>query len=827
MMKLYHVFAVMCVYVCATVVTNGQLAPIPNCNPAGYDPALVYEPGVDRFDPPTQTRSDGRLLTSHGYVKVIAVFVNFEDDEYEPNNTDWPTQPPLNCVGCEPELPIWVRQPGMLFTPVSAFGQTPFNPLVNSVSDYFWQMSRRDANNGLRVYGDCYYVKFPHTRQEVIASQMSVNAATVEIIERLDQVNGVDFSIYDRWSTRNLQQHQYQPNGVVDLVLVFWRNVTRDLPALDPMIDQLNALGYARASRYHLTAGATIGMAEAPQFIPVDNGQRSVFTGFVPLPFGAPGEYREIGAGITMVDWLEQVRPIRPSTGVPWGRFRELIHEFGHVLCGSHRESGPWSILSHSDCRGYGMSAAEMIYLGWANPRVVRKGDVLNESIQLGDLYTTGECIAVEIDRMANPRSAMSEPDGGNKWYLIENHQMLSPYDFGTSYDDNRQQSKGIYVLYEEDHCCPIRRRHIQSSSGEFTWSSVQNYPYQAGWLPSFERLVGVRSGGATQSEYLPVVPPRLIFADGAMRVASASPMYSEWIDGQATWNPQFLGIGGNDHHTACIKPVWSPWSSPSSDFSRQGSLTQPFETGVSISISSIDVNGTATLNVATDNVPIGPPSELLNLEYPSSVTVVPDGINPVDYSALFTWSASIEPDIAGYRVYRRPGVNTNGWELLETLSSSTLSFQDDESTYPFSMLPHLNYLLSVQYKVKAYDTEGLESNDCLTQTVAVAYATSPCCYPYMELNSIDVVEQPKGIAFPNPATSTITLAPSFVNQFAGGQVEVVVSKASGETVYCEEFEWDYRRERVLLFIEHLVPGAYYASLKSDKATAHFSFVKQ
>ncbi|MBK6419327.1 MAG: hypothetical protein IPF79_09080 [Ignavibacteria bacterium] len=466
-------------------------------------------------------------------MKIVVVFVDFADDTYAPNSPEWP-------IG---QAPIWVNN-GSLFTPTAQYSEVAFNPEPRSVSDYFWQMSQKSFDDGLRIYGDCFYVQFPKTRQQVFDQNITIDDATTTVVGILD--NQIDFATYDRWTSRERFQHNYAPDGVVDLFVIVWRNLVKDLVANTPFRSGLEARGFGVKSAVGLAVNPVPGN-EMPRLLPVDNGARSIYTEWA--PYAANGFWQPYGASIHMMNWLSDIGGAlvhTRSNGIYDGVFRELIHEIGHHLHGHHRQSGAWSVLSVSDSRSYAMSAAELIDLGWIEPVIIRKSGTVPENIQLGDLYTTGDVLAIEVESLTNPLNVdKSTPEGlynsseGSKWYFVENHQMISPYDFtigrlpvwGSSESTARGASRGLYITYNEDQI-GFARQHVQSASGEFMWNNDRNATF---WgrsnFPVFERLEQTRSDGSTHSEQIPLATPRDF---GGPVPLSVFPVYLMWQGGTA-----------------------------------------------------------------------------------------------------------------------------------------------------------------------------------------------------------------------------------------------------------------------------------------------------
>jgi hypothetical protein len=364
-----------------------------------------------------------------------------------------------------------------------------------------------------------------------------------------------------------------------------------------------------------------------------------------------------------------------------------------------------------------------------------------------------------------------------------------------------------------------------------FAWNSEYEFvPPWGGKIPAFKRLAQVRRGGATRSESIPLTKPWI--APGKRDALKEHPIYSEVIDETPRLRQYWLGEFPGDHHSATQKPIWSPWSSPGSTYTDHGrrTATTPFKpvvTNASMHIVS-DSDGVYTIDVCADGTPIGPPDEVINLACPLSVGIAPDDPEPILYSASITWSPNLEPDFDTYRVWRRPGVTTNNWEVIAEVNDGDTVYHDTVSTNPFGALPEHTILRTVRYAVDAVDTDGNVSLRCRDKAVTIDWMSGEPPWPhYLDTAGVNSVamrlSQAAAIVSPNPARNYIRVTPTTLSGYVG-TATLRVYAGSGSLLDAFEFRWDTNRESVTTTIADYPPGSYAVVLQrgSDLSTARF-----
>jgi hypothetical protein len=158
-------------------------------------------------------------ITAQGALNVLFIYVQFPDNNYSPGNPNWPKdQPPAYMNATVDE--IW----------------SP-TPTSGGFTDYFNQMSF----NSLRVTGRSVSVTTPHSRSWYLQNHWQAGAIHREVIQQLDQTT--DFAEFDHWRYNSEYDLTNSADGVVDMILMMWRDIasdTTDPPPPAPSIARIN-----------------------------------------------------------------------------------------------------------------------------------------------------------------------------------------------------------------------------------------------------------------------------------------------------------------------------------------------------------------------------------------------------------------------------------------------------------------------------------------------------------------------------------------------------------------------------------------------------------
>jgi hypothetical protein len=307
-------------------------------------------------------------LPSQGTIKVLYVFVQFPDDNYQPSNSAWPKG------GLPSNYNNWIDQ-------TWSSNATPY-----SMTDYFNQMSL----NSLHFIGKKVSVITPHARWWYKQNGKSRSYIHQEIINQLDPT--WNFSEFDNWKKINVYNHQNIPDTKVDWVCFVWRNIAmeyegRSDTTKDDMMNLLNMGWYG-----------TTGVSS----VSVDGGLRFVTS-----------------AGATVADYFFK------------DSFRFAIHEFAHYLLGGndmHNGHGFWAMLSGYEVRSYMINCYERYRLGWCNLTTVSSSTQTISNATLPDFITTGIAYRIEINAATNQYFYIENHQRISRW---DNCSINSPSETG------------------------------------------------------------------------------------------------------------------------------------------------------------------------------------------------------------------------------------------------------------------------------------------------------------------------------------------------------------------------------------------------------------
>ncbi len=440
--------------------------------------------------------------------------------------------------------------------------------------------------------------------------------ATRHVIEHMD-TTGFDFSPYDLWKRISVYNLQNIPDGVVDMIFACYRK-------------WYSGSGFIAEGWADLGAGGTF---------PVDNGQRFVQTGYP--------AWGNDGSGVTVVKMIEYA-PNNP-------RLEHVEHEFGHYLGLPHNYSGGlWSLMGHRHPNiSSFMNAYEREQLGWISYTDVTTN---GQTATISDFGTTGVAYRVTIP--------------GGESFLVENHQLFSPYDLV-----DLTGGAGLYIL--QRHSSNLLR--VVAADGRWNWSNpywIPN-PFGGGTIPVYKREQINRNLGYTDKVDIP-------------HSQNGTGLMHAWLDehtGALKTGPRYKG-DGKDRFTFAENNMFSPWSAYAA-YNWNGTSTTTV---------GVEITGTSGSNINvkfyTTTPASGPPSK------PQDLRISTSNGHP-----RLTWTLNGEPDVnptGNYLIHRR--IRTSGWgnwSLLATVSGSTAQYVDE------SLGGAPNGPDSVQYKIQARDVAG------------------------------------------------------------------------------------------------------------------------
>lgn len=352
--------------------------------------------------------------------------------------------------------------------------------------------------------------------------------------------------------------------------------------------------------------------------------------------------------------------------------FDSPIHEFGHYLGLPHQyDGGLWSVMGQRNSNvSYCMNSFEREQMGWITFTDIT---VDGTTASIPDFASTGTAYRVSVP-------------GSKTKFLIENHQGTEMYDVV----DYSTTAPGLYILRLTDEVYD-NGLQLMNSDGRWHWNnpdSVVN-PWGSTYIPMFQRDTVMRDDGLTHREHIPYSKPR----DSSFINPNPTYFMYVWLDersGDTMIGPRKFG-DGNDRWNTDVTNMFSPWSNPSSASGDTAS-----------SHIGVEVTGTSGSNINVkfyithpENGPPSRPQDLRCWAYVDTTGSYPH----------LTWNASIEPDLAGYEIWRRiePMQVITGatWQLIDSVGPGATSYVDmavDSADTVWAMN-------SVSYRIRAFDS--------------------------------------------------------------------------------------------------------------------------
>ncbi len=567
----------------------------------------------------------GKYKTASGTIRVPIIFVRFKDDTQ--SSTYWPSYG---------SLPSWAAN--LLDNEVPLDGV--FQNL--NISNFFNRESGGN-NNGImgnfQMIGDVYYVTTDGNRADYTHDR-TVN---LEVIQKLDNM-GVNFAQYDNWEfmVNNVEYiHNYVPynqitgeggDGEIDHIFIYWRDNSLNMSS--------DIGGYNRIGVEYTTSDGTI----------IHSWSGSTQLGL--LSRGGP--------------W--------PSRNFPIG---SAAHEYGHFLFGTINGN----VGSHWDGRtnynknytintgnisffalmteygGISMCAYEKYRLGWLQPTPIISN---TNYAQLYDTHVYNSAFIIplryELDENNNSRLVES--------YFIENYQTTNSYPdanpFKIVHIFNHTINHGVLVYHIENENTDyptLSDVDIECADGLWDWglSSGSDTPSDR----SDDHLIQTfpnRDNGLDERDYIPLTVGNIFYNDYlALTPASGGEDNPGWRYDSDDWLGDSEDFFKEDYAT-----VFSPWSNPSTIMNNGEQSNFGFEI---IDYSQTEHKYVFKFGFDINTVEFFSPAKVENFNANFS------GSHPT-----LTWSANIEPDLLGYRVYKK----------LYTVDSGTMTdyiFKDSTTT--------------------------------------------------------------------------------------------------------------------------------------------------
>jgi hypothetical protein len=475
------------------------------------------------------TQIGGLYLTASGTVNVLFVYVQFPDDNYWTNNSNWPKG----------------QAPTYMASTVDAVWSS--TPTAGSVTDYFNQMSF----NNLKVTGTEVSVITPHTRVWYLNNGKQAGFIHKEVLQQLDVT--MDFAQFDNWSYISENNHTNTPNDTVDMIFMMWRNVDSDttVPVTTPPTQTVR-------KQLNLEPGGYASLDVSS--ITVDGGERYI-----------NGGYGGNCSGVTVI------HPVGGdlNSNIIW---RYARHEFGHYLLGGnnyHTDLGTWGILDGWGTPSECVNTFERERLGWINLDLTTINDVSTtqtySGLTLPDFVTTGIAYRIKV------------PGGGaDEYYLLENHQRISSFDVP---DVNNPNAKGLFVIRQRYGVG--NGTGIISAEGKYNWSVPYTLPDiygGSGNLPVFQLGSSNRISGKSRRERIPW--------SSANHAIHYQLINGVVVKAGENGNPTVFTGTGKDQFDMSNNSVFSPASNPSSVGYTSNADSIAFEiTGISNGVITLNIH--------------------------------------------------------------------------------------------------------------------------------------------------------------------------------------------------------------------------------------------
>lgn len=403
------------------------------------------------LDPDVEEQPGGLYMPSIAengqYIKVLILFVQFKDDNWEPTWSEWrKNQPPTT----------WMNT-NMIDQSV---GQNSTN---GNITHYFSVMSM----GHYKVIGNFAHWVTPRTRDEYISLGWKRGLINRDILQNMYN-NEFDFAPYDILTKNGPYDFDWGPDGEIDMIWMIYRNISKDKP--DPLSYAIQ-LGFASASLGIYSGEASLGGGGT---LYVNAGKWIDLGGF-----GLVSGINVMG-GYNGLSWVKGV----------------TVHEFGHHLLGgnsAHLRGGVWGIMSSYGRRSQVVNSYERQKLGWINLIQYNYNPLI--PFPLYDYVTTGNALKIAIP-------------GTSKYYLIENHQRSSTLDDFDLTTDGKGVYVLYQDLYQGD---PANLGlYFYNAEGRSIWSfdHYATHPVVGVQVPVFREGLQDRINGKFDTEYISYIDP-------------------------------------------------------------------------------------------------------------------------------------------------------------------------------------------------------------------------------------------------------------------------------------------------------------------------------
>jgi M6 family metalloprotease-like protein len=412
----------------------------------------------------------GKYISSRGNLNALFLFIHFPDDRYMSKNIRWELNNPPDYID------------KFIDKKNSSVSHNGF------LSCYFDDMSK----GVFRLTGKTMFLITPHTRSWYIENKKTRADINREIIEKAD--SSIDFDEFDNWHRLNDYLHLNEPDSVIDMIFVIYRNIANELP--DSIKKDVEA-------KLGLTPGGEASLGYGKSF-KVDNGKYTINMSYP-------------GSGIT----VKIAHDGLPVSG--------CAHELAHYITGGsemHFNKGMWGLLSTWGYtqRSFMMNSWERWKAGWLKLKVI--GPESGEyNVELNDYVESCEAVRINSSK-------------SNEYFLLENHQRINS--FWDIPDQSTPDTKGIYVMRQAG--TNGNSVSLICADGRWKWEVVEMVKNPYGGedsLPVFRKVEEDKINGYMDNELIP-------YRWNGKQKSEAISFYKDNKSGKVIEKPVFRGDGGD-----------------------------------------------------------------------------------------------------------------------------------------------------------------------------------------------------------------------------------------------------------------------------------------